>query len=86
MKQQLAYCGLKCSECEYKEKLNCPGCQKCKGKPFWGSCKVATCCIDKIIQNCGECNEIPCALLKSFSFDKEQGDNGERIKNLQSTE
>ena len=27
--------------CEWKVKTNCPACQKCNGKPFWGYCSVA---------------------------------------------
>lgn len=73
-------CGIKCSECEYKDKMNCAGCVNIK-KPFWGeSCPVKSCCESKDIVNCGLCNTFPCDLLKQFSYDKEQGDNGARIK------
>ncbi|MCL2753395.1 MAG: DUF3795 domain-containing protein, partial [Defluviitaleaceae bacterium] len=28
-------CGILCSECEYRESMNCGGCVKI-AKPFWG--------------------------------------------------
>ena len=73
-------CGLKCSECSYKEKTNCAGCIIIT-EPFWADhCPVKTCCEGKYLQNCGECKDFPCDILNSFSFDKEQGDNGKRIE------
>ena len=78
----IARCGTLCSECTYKEKMNCPTCHKACGKMFWGTCQVAQCSIDKGIENCSECDDFPCELLKSYSYDKEQGDNGKRIETL----
>ncbi len=75
------YCGLSCESCEYREKMNCSGCISSEGKPFHGECKVAKCAVDKKRRFCGECGEFPCELLKSYSYDKEQGDNGARIEN-----
>lgn len=72
-------CGILCSDCNYKEKMNCKGCVNIS-KPFWGeSCTVKTCCEDKSILHCGECHEFPCDVLKQFAYDKEQGDGGARI-------
>ena len=82
MEKIIARCGINCSECEYREKLNCPTCHKTNGNPFWGECKVAKCNISKKLNNCSECSEFPCQLLKVFSYDKEQGDNGKRIETL----
>lgn len=77
-----SYCGLECSECEYKKSNgNCNGCVAMGGKMLWGSCPVAKCAIDKNIRFCGECGDFPCELLHSFAFDKENGDNGKRIEN-----
>ena len=76
-------CGVYCSKCEYKEKVNCPGCIKAEGKMFWGECELAKCCIEKELQHCGKCQNCPCDKLQEFSYDKEQGDNGQRIKNLE---
>ncbi len=40
-------CGLLCSQCRYKEEVNCPGCVH-MSKPFWGeSCPVKACCEGK---------------------------------------
>jgi predicted DNA-binding protein (MmcQ/YjbR family) len=72
-------CGIKCSSCEYKEQMNCKECINIE-KPFWGdACPVKTCCENKKLTHCGLCDEFPCEIIKAFSFDKEQGDNGTRI-------
>ena len=75
-------CGTYCGECEYREKMNCPGCQQAGGTIFWGSCEVAACSIEKEHETCGKCESCPCDLLKSYAHDPEQGDDGERIENL----
>lgn len=72
-------CGIKCNECEYKEKVNCTGCVTIS-KPFWGECPVKTCCENKELENCGLCDQFPCDSLNQFAYDKEQGDDGARIK------
>lgn len=73
-------CGLLCNECDYKEPMNCLGCILIE-VPFWGErCPVKSCCENKKLNHCGECSDFPCKLLKKFSFDKEQGDDGKRIK------
>ena len=80
--QGLAYCGLNCEGCEYIESNGCKGCVALKGKVFWGECALAKCCIEKGHDHCGQCAEFPCATLKEYSYDKEHGDKGERIRNL----
>lgn len=73
-------CGIRCSECRYKEEFNCKGCISIS-KPFWGeSCPIKSCCESKGYKFCGECSEFPCNILVGFSYDKEQGDNGKRIE------
>ena len=73
-------CGLKCSECEYREATNCQTCLTIS-KPFWGEkCPIKDCCEGKVYNHCGECNQFPCDLLTMFSYNKEQGDNGKRIE------
>ena len=73
-------CGILCNECEYKEPMKCNGCLNI-AKPFWGDqCPVKSCCESKALEHCGECETFPCELLKQFSYDKEQGDNGKRIE------
>lgn len=73
-------CGLLCSECSYREAMNCQGCTKIS-KPFWGEvCPVKACCEEKALEHCGLCQQFPCALLHQFAYDKDQGDNGKRIE------
>lgn len=80
---EYTYCGLDCNNCEYKEKFDCKGCRETYGNPFHGECRLAMCAISQSVEHCGLCNLFPCNLLKEFSYDKEHGDNGERIKNLE---
>ncbi len=75
------YCGLCCETCTYKESHNCGGCIATDGKPFYGECTLAKCANEKKRRFCGECEHFPCELLNNYSFDKEHGDNGERIEN-----
>jgi hypothetical protein len=73
-------CGILCSECDYKEKMNCGGCVQIS-KPFWGDvCPVKSCCEGKELEHCGKCTDFPCELLNQFAYDKEQGDDGKRIE------
>lgn len=73
-------CGILCSTCTYRQHTGCKGCVQ-MDKPFWGeSCPVKACCESKGCTHCGGCMAFPCDLLKQFAYDKEQGDNGERIR------
>ena len=78
-----ARCGIYCGECEYRTKMNCPGCVRAAGNLFWGTCAVATCCTGKDHQHCGECAAFPCDTLNGFAYDEKQGDDGQRIRNLE---
>lgn len=71
-------CGIKCSECEYKEQMGCLGCIKIQ-HPFWGECPVKACVESKKIEHCGMCETFPCALAKQFAYDEKQGDGGKRL-------
>lgn len=74
-------CGIRCEDCRYLKDGVCSG--KCCEifKPFWGdACPIKTCCEDRHLQHCGQCTEFPCDLLKQFSYDPQQGDNGLRIQ------
>jgi hypothetical protein len=82
MNKIISRCGLICSDCDYREKFNCPTCHESNENPFWGECKVAKCSISRNLNNCSECEDFACELLTEFAFDKEHGDNGERIENL----
>jgi len=74
-------CGCLCDSLKCKEvyKIDCEGCINIK-QPFWGECPVKTCCENKKLNHCGECEDFPCELLNSFAYDKEHGDNGARIE------
>ncbi len=75
------YCGLSCATCEFLASGICGGCIVSGGKPFHGKCDVAECAVSKKRRFCGECADFPCDILKSYSYDPEHGDNGERIEN-----
>ncbi len=78
----IGMCGAYCGACEWREQTGCLGCLAAQGEMFWGTCTVARCVIDKGIQHCGLCADVPCATLQSFFDDPEHGDNGERLCNL----
>jgi hypothetical protein len=60
--------------------MACAGCIAI-AKPFWGDiCPVKACCEGRGLEHCGLCAEFPCDLLKRFSYDQEQGDDGKRIE------
>jgi hypothetical protein len=72
-------CGILCAQCAFREKMKCNGCVNIT-KPFWApACPVKDCCEKRALTNCGFCGEFPCELLKKFSYDKENGDDGKRI-------
>ena len=75
-------CGAYCGACEWKEKTNCLGCQMAEGNMFWGECQVARCSIEKGIDHCGLCPDLPCSTLQEAFDHPEHGDNGERLANL----
>ena len=77
-----AYCGTYCGVCTFKEAVHCPGCQACAGRPFWGECSMALCCIDKGLEHCGHCGELPCETLEAAFHNGEHGDDGARLRNL----
>lgn len=43
-----------------------------------GSKKLLRRC--KGLEHCGKCSDFPCDLLNQFAYDKEQGDDGNRIE------
>jgi hypothetical protein len=50
--QLIAYCGLYCGSCRKYLSGKCPSCQQL-ASPHW--CKIRTCCIDKKISSCADC-------------------------------
>jgi hypothetical protein len=81
-KQMIGICGAYCGECEWREGTNCPGCQACQSKVFWGTCQIAKCAIEKKHTHCGTCSKLPCEKLTEAFINSEHGDNGERLMNL----
>lgn len=53
----VAYCGLACCVCS--ENADCAGCRNegCKGKDW---CKSFSCCKEKGLNGCWECEQFPC--------------------------
>lgn len=78
----ISYCGIDCAACTYRETQRCKTCKPYKGDIWHGSCRVAKCCIEKNLEDCGQCDSFPCRLLIDFSYDETHGDGGERIRNL----
>jgi hypothetical protein len=65
-------CGVYCGGCEYLE-VRCSGCGGVEGKPFWTVemetpvCLLYNCCVvEKKIEHCGLCDELPCQMFLSF--------------------
>jgi hypothetical protein len=77
-----SYCGIDCAVCTWRESSGCAACKENRGKMFWGNCRVAACCSGRGLEDCGQCAEYPCGLLREFAFDREHGDGGERLANL----
>ena len=59
-KKMIAFCGTYCGVCEWKDKIGCKGCKDNRGIMFWGKCDKAICCIEKGLEHCGECSDMPC--------------------------
>ncbi|MBN2015314.1 DUF3795 domain-containing protein [Candidatus Dojkabacteria bacterium] len=78
----MGMCGLDCQVCKWRVPNNCGGCKETDGKPFHGSCRLASCVKKKGLEDCSYCSELPCSLLEEFSYDKEHGDIGMRIEVL----
>lgn len=79
------YCGLDCSNCEWREPCHCNGCAATKGMPFHADkepCPIAACAMGKNLPSCGMCEDFPCQLLSDYSNDPEHGDTppGARIE------
>ena len=74
-------CGKLCGECPHKEEYGCAGCINITDG-YWGSkCEIKVCCEGRKLEHCGLCKEFPCEILREFCYDKETGDDGERLMN-----
>ena len=61
----IAYCGVNCAVCPDFLEQKCPGCRKTKW-PEGDCCKPISCCKEKGIDYCGECEDFPCEMMKGF--------------------
>ena len=41
---------------------------------------VKSCVETKELNHCGECEDFPCKLAKSYAYDEKQGDQGKRLE------
>ena len=81
-KKMMAFCGSYCGECQWKDKAHCKGCQQSQGHMSWGECDKAACCVEKGLEHCGRCPEVPCQKLLDLFNEPEHGDTGARLRNL----
>jgi hypothetical protein len=81
-REMIGMCGAYCGVCEWKPKMNCPGCHSAKGTMFYGQCNVALCAVEKGLHHCGLCPDMPCETLQQCFDHPEHGDRGERLANL----
>lgn len=81
-KKMIAFCGTYCGVCEWKDKIGCKSCKANRGIMFWGECDKAKCCMEKGLEHCGECSDMPCQKLRDLFDDPEHGDRGARLRNL----
>lgn len=73
------WCGKICSECNHKEKLNCPGCLNGPGSRFGGRCEISTCVQSKGHSTCDTCGfNNTCSKFRSAEWMPEK-----RIKNME---
>lgn len=76
---KFSVCGIDCGKCRFRTEMNCAGCRENKGMMFWGKCDIFFCSSnDKELGHCGQCENFPCEMLKSFA----SSENPERIDNL----
>lgn len=65
----LSACGTDCADCPLHGDM-CPGCNAVKGKVFHApegaACPLFACCANRHrYATCGECGELPCALMRA---------------------
>ena len=70
-KSLAAACGLWCGCCGHLG-VDCRGCMKQKGHPFWSKpeddgCGIYKCCIvDRKLEHCGVCADFPCGRIVEY--------------------
>lgn len=75
-------CGLLCSQCTWRERMNCPGCLKTHGQMFHGQCDKAICCEGRGHEHCGKCGGFPCNKIIELANDPVHGDGGKILDRL----
>lgn len=51
-----------------------------RDKPVWAArCPIKSCCEEKKLLHCGQCEVFPCRKLVKFAKDKDYGDGGLRL-------
>lgn len=58
--KSIAYCGLICPLCQSEEVCSCKTKNRCGKKQSEEGCYQYTCCTEKGINGCWECNQSPC--------------------------
>jgi hypothetical protein len=59
-------CGSVCDDCDFfngEKEPKCAGCIEVQGKPFWGTCELYECTLEKNVEHCGLCEDFPCERL-----------------------
>ena len=78
----IAYCGVDCFVCPDYQKQKCPGCRQSQ----WldgDCCLPVTCCKEKGIGCCGECESFPCDVMKDFYMESKSHEEAyERMRKI----
>lgn len=48
-------CGRDCLSCPQRQSYRCRGCMESGGRPFFGECRIVSCCHGRGYTRCGEC-------------------------------
>jgi len=72
-------CGTNCAVCKFRERFDCKGCRQMQGQPFWGYCDIYACAENHAFDHCGQCEELPCDMLRKAI---ENGHQSGRLENL----
>ena len=88
MEKIVACCGCICDECPYYP-VDCQGCPKIDGKPFWleykeeDVCSIYQCCVnEKELPHCGRCGSLPCARFDQQDPTRTPEENAEGLRQM----
>jgi hypothetical protein len=64
------------------EDINCDGCSS-NGRVFWyiDNCEIRACCLNRNHENCAQCREYPCVVLKKL-FEKSHVDAKRKLDEI----